>query len=394
MITMKDFTPEIQAKIPEYQARALEGVSDGGRYRAFSLEKAKECVDFNYKEAQFAPPKWVFAAENPFEAQIMFNYLKSVFEADPSLLEKETYDGPLLPPKEELGKYAEYNNYYIFTMNVYSDCYYTWYEFIRKEFNLPLSINDKFQEFFRLQRQSGIFNIICAEPFAVVAKYPLQIKWNNENLLHNLDGQAIDWSASTDYTGFDCYYVNGRNLPADIYNKIKDGTFTLKEFMSEGNEETKSTAIMYMQELHGDGFLVDFFGKDLKVVDTYVDKKSPELLEGTTKGINIGVYTLFKGRIMDDEVAYVRCYCPSTDRMFFLGVEERHTNAKDAIASLYRVPKKMKPYIKYIQRQGERFSTVFTSEGKEIVKKLSKEDLADMTSISGEEYFSKMRYEY
>jgi len=80
--------------------------------------------------------------------------------------------------------------------------------------------------------------------------------------------------------------------------------------------------------------------------------------------------------------------------MFFLSVDPVHKNAKNAIASLYRIPEKLKGYIKYIQRQGERFSTVFTDEGNAVLSSLAKEDIENLTTISGNEYFSKMRYEY
>jgi hypothetical protein len=80
--------------------------------------------------------------------------------------------------------------------------------------------------------------------------------------------------------------------------------------------------------------------------------------------------------------------------MFFLGVEPIYTSAKDAIASLYRVPKKLKTHIKYIQRQGERFSTVFTDAGKTLMEKMTPDEFEDMISITGDEYFGKMRYEY
>ena len=110
--------------------------------------------------------------------------------------------------------------------------------------------------------------------------------------------------------------------------------------------------------------------------------------------MNIGVYTLFKGKINDTNIAYVRCYCPSTDRMFFLGVDSRHTNAKDAISSLYRIPAKLKSHIKSISRQGERYSTVLTDIGNEILKAMSENEIADVTSISGESYFNLIKYEF
>lgn len=107
--------------------------------------------------------------------------------------------------------------------------------------------------------------------------------------------------------------------------------------------------------------------------------------------MNIGVYTLFKGKIMNEEIAFVRCFCPSTDRMFFLGVEPIHTKAKDAIASLYRIPRKLKNQIKEINRQGERYSTTF-HEGTDI--NLPKDDIKDLVSLSGDEYFDLIKYEF
>jgi hypothetical protein len=80
--------------------------------------------------------------------------------------------------------------------------------------------------------------------------------------------------------------------------------------------------------------------------------------------------------------------------MFFLGVSSEHNNAKDAIASLYRIPKKLSKEIKAINRQGERFSTTFTTNGLNILKSIKKEDVEDLVSISGDEYFSKIKYEY
>lgn len=133
----------------------------------------------------------------------------------------------------------------------------------------------------------------------------------------------------------------------------------------------------------------------MQEVDTYIDKKEEKYLIGTTGGMNVGVYTLLKGKVNEEEeVSYVRCYCPSTDRMFYLGVDNTQKNAKDAIASLYRVPKKLLHHIKYIQRQGERFSTVLTESGDSVRKTMVEEDYQDTITISGNEYFLKMRYEY
>lgn len=64
MKTIDDFTPEIQAKIPEYIRNGIEGVFDGQRYNSFDLEKAKAAVKWNYEFCGYKEPM-VIACENP-----------------------------------------------------------------------------------------------------------------------------------------------------------------------------------------------------------------------------------------------------------------------------------------------------------------------------------------
>src|SRR3990167_9534752 len=75
-LTLADFTPEIQAKIPEYIKRYTKGVFDGGRYNSFKKESAEKLIDWNYETAKFKKPV-VLVTENPLEAQVFFNYIKA-----------------------------------------------------------------------------------------------------------------------------------------------------------------------------------------------------------------------------------------------------------------------------------------------------------------------------
>jgi len=407
MKTLKDLTPEIEAKIPAYKKMAIEGVYDGKLYREFDVKKAEAAIEWNYKQIGLKAPI-VLVAENPMEQQLMFNFLntskaKKITDliskkADRQLIEEALIESVKSAPKyskEDLNTLKTVNNSYLFTLNVYSNCYYAWFKFIKEEFNLPLTVEKEFEECFKLQRESGVYSCIFSEEVAVVCKYPKKIFQESEGQfrLHNVEGQAVEWGSVTGIQ-FDCYYIMGRNLDKELFFKLKNKQYTVADFASESDEEIKSACISYMQETEGDGYLVHFFKDNLKQVDTYVDKKSEEYLEGTTQGMNVGVYDLFKGSINSVDIAYVRCYCPSTDRMFFLGVSSEHTKAKDAIASLYRVPRKLKDHIKEINRQGERFSTTFTDEGTKALKSMSEEEVKDLISIGGNEYFSKMKYEY
>ena len=479
MKTLKDFTPEIQAKIPEYQNRVLEPIFNGSKYHNFDIEKAKKAIKWNYEKCGFKMPV-VLVAENPLEQQYLFNYLNTpqsnLFRKIIYVLNNEFIEIELFNKKCKISSYfilffnlsllnnqlssqlrsqlnsqlrsqldsqlysqldsqldsqlgsqlnsqlrsqlnsqlnsqlhsqldsqlrsqlylkniSNYNYNYLFTLNIYSEVYYTWFEFVRKEFNLNLTINDDFQECFNLHKESGIYSAIFSKEVCVISKYPLEIHQESAQFrLNNIEKSAIIWSNS--FAPLDCYYINGLNISKELFEKLSKKEVSFENWVNESNEEIKSAILSFYQQKFGDEFLFQFLSKNLKEIDTFVDKKEAKYLEGTTKGMNVGVYTLFKGIVNNEYIAYVRCYCPSTDRMFFLGVNPENTNAKDAIASLYQIPKKLKDEIISIQRQGEVFSTNFTQKGLSLLKKMKQEDIQDMTSISGNDYFKLIQYEH
>ena len=264
---------------------------------------------------------------------------------------------------------------------------YGWVAFYDFFNRIGIFKNEGFEKF-NLLLKSGIYDMIQLDGVCIYCKLPNNITRNNQEQMHNINGYSIEWG-----DGYGQHYVNGRFLKPETFNKVLKKEYTIEEFFKEDNEDIKSAIIGLIQEKYGDEYLFHFFSKNLHEVDTYTNKKEDKYLINTI-GMNVGVYSLFKGNINNVDVAYVRCYCPSTDRMFFLGVENHHDNAKDAIASLYRVPKKLKNHIKYIQRQGERFSTVFDDLGTTILKKITKRDVSDTLALTGEEYFNKITYEY
>ena len=289
--------------------------------------------------------------------------------------------------KTELNK-TKQRSVWAWYCSIYSRVYLTWYKFIQDEFNIEHDLKDTLNELYELSMDSIISRCWLTETYVLVLKNPSKVNFINDQL-HNSHGASYEYPNGEKY-----YNVIGREISKEVFGKITEKTYTPSEFFKTENEDEKAACIAMMQELYGDTHVFDFFREVMQEVDTYTDVKDKKYLEGTTNGMNIGVYTLFKGNVEDTEISYVRCYCPSTDRMFFLGVEPKYNNAKDAISSLFRVPIKLKNEIKYIQRQGERFSTVFTNNGKVIIKQMAKEDFQNTTTISGNEYFSKMQYEY
>lgn len=251
-------------------------------------------------------------------------------------------------------------------------------------------LNDEKFNMYQSLIESNVFETFEFENVVFAVQPPKYIL--SENLLpHNTEDFAIEFN---DGTG--CYFINGLNVDADLFLKLKNRKYTFSDFIKEENEETKSMILLYIESRDGTEGVFDFMRDNLKQVDSFVNDTKNEYLEGTTRSNRIGVYTLFKGQINAVNIAYVRCYCPSTDRMFFLGVEPSYDSAKDAIASLYRVPTILKNNIVSISRQGEKFSTIFDDD---ITYKLengefSNDELQRYSSLSGNDYFKLMTYEF
>ena len=280
--------------------------------------------------------------------------------------------------------FTNYSNY------LGSGSNFNWVSFYDYFEKIGILNNDNFKKYKDLIK-SCAFEVYEYESFVFAIQPPIKILRNEQSQMNSIEEMAFEWS-----DGYGFYYVNGLNLSEKLFIKLKENKYTIDDFLKESNEEVKSAVISFIQQSSGEEGVYRFFSENLKEIDTFVDKKEEKYLQGTVDSMNVGVYTLFKGEINNTEVAYVRCYCPSTDRMFFLGVEPNNTNAKDSIASLYQVPKILKDSIVSISRQGEIFSTTFDKLTTDKLKnnEFSLEELKDYVSLSGKDYFSKMQYEF
>jgi len=286
--------------------------------------------------------------------------------------------------KNEKLKYYAPTSY----LNKYWTNWIAYYDFFDKEC-FKLKKSDLFNKYRELFTQN-ISYCVAFQNAVYVSKNATKYLRDADKKLHSVYDMAVQ------FEGWGIYKVHGVTIPKIMFQQLTDRTYTFEQWVKESNEEVKTAALSFIEEFHGNEALFHFISDNLSEVDTFTDKKSEKYLIGTTRGMNIGVYTLFKNSPSSKlpPIAFVRCYCPSTDRMFFLSVHPDNKNAKDAIASLYRVPKKLVKEIKNIARQGERFSTIFTDRGLSILKQLSESEVSDLIPITGDEYFSKMTYEF
>jgi hypothetical protein len=261
-----------------------------------------------------------------------------------------------------------------------------WYKFIKEEFKIKTKKETQLDWLYENVNKANISKSFLCKKIVLVLRMPEKINRNAQFLHSNTDAAII-------YSNQKLYYIYGVKINKTILDSLVNKTYTFEDFSKEPNEEVKAAILNYFEENYGGEYLYRFLSNNLKEVDTYVHKKEEKYLEGTTKNSNIGVYTLFKGSVNNIDIAYVRCYCPSTDRIFFLGVHESVTNAKDAIASLCQIPFDLKNTLSTITRCGEIYSFNFNEEG---VKKIKNKqvNIENVVSLTGDEYFSKLIWEY
>jgi hypothetical protein len=414
MKTLKDFTPEVQAKIPEYIKNALAGVFDGGRYKSFDIEKAKKAVWLNYERCGYKKPV-VLVAGNPYEAQIIMNYLSAcppivayiyLLYCSQNKIKNDQLDGQLGDQldgqlgdlldgqlrdqldgqlhdqldgqlgdqldgqlrdqlygrlngqlrdqlygrlngqlRDQLrhqlrgqldvqlygqlhdqlrgqldGQKIKYFYQYLFTLNVWSLAYYSYYKFIANELGVKAKINADLEIFSSLYEQSNIYNAIFSELVCVVSKYPKIVRRDSENRLHCTTGPAVEWEYFDVDTNFVNYYLHGRYIPKNIAEVALNGELTRDLFVKEQNDEFRSAWYVYM----GEERMMTMLGAreiDRIVVTHHNDEQEVITLYRTKGRLN---------KIKNKPYAWLKRICPSTGTAYLTPTNPDFETALDA----------------------------------------------------------------
>ncbi len=166
---------------------------------------------------------------------------------------------------------------------------------------------------------SGIYDMIQLNGFCIVSSLPTKIIRNSSNRLHNPAGPAIEFA-----DGYKQYYINGRALPAWIWEKAAAGQITREMFLKEPNSEIKGG----IYEVLGQKGMMELLGAE--EVDSQII---------THRNGDLETVTLLKTKerfkeIENQPFAWVKMVCPSTGTQYLQGVEPHHKKAVDAMASL------------------------------------------------------------
>ena len=166
---------------------------------------------------------------------------------------------------------------------------------------------------------SGIYDMIQLNGYCIVSSLPKRIVRNASGRLHNPTGPAIEFA-----DGYAQYYVNGRALPAWIWEKASAGEITKGMFLKEPNSEIKGG----IYEVLGQKKMMDLLGA------VEIDTRTITHKNGDLETVKLLKTTERFEEIDNQPFAWVSMVCPSTGSQYLQGVEPHHTNAIEAIASL------------------------------------------------------------
>ena len=208
--------------------------------------------------------------------------------------------------RDSVREYSNYNGWSNFG-------WVSFYDFFER---INMLDNFKFKQYKKLIK-SNCFNAYEYENFVFAIQPPVKIERNNTGRLHSPSGPAIEFK-----DGYCQYYINGRNIPENIY--LKAQVLTKEQFLSEQNSDYKGA----WYEILGQQKMMDMLGA--KEVDSKIIAHKNGDIETVALYKTIEVFE----EIDNQPFAWVKMVCPSTGTQYLQGVEPHHTCALDAIVSL------------------------------------------------------------
>jgi len=338
---MSEITPELQAKIPEYRDRFGARIFNGDGYKQFDLESNIKYIEEIYRYCAFDRPKWVLAVENPLELQICSSsllknpkifekYNCTPYQAIPENISKQI----IADLVKSVPKQLEYINQFLFVTSPYSAGYYAWYTFIRDELKVdPGETKQALDNFAALYMESQIFSAIYFDQACLFSKMPRRIYLNDNKDLHNTLGSSMDWEKTVPETDFKLYFINGRQLPAWIWEKAADGTMTADDFIGATNEEHRAGIFQVL----GDKKLMELL--DAKLIDSGTITHTNGDIE------HLDLYKTNKkvaGAHPNGLLAWVKMTCPSTGTNYMIPVPGDVQTAVEAAVATSAFPEKIR----------------------------------------------------
>ena len=206
---------------------------------------------------------------------------------------------------------------------MYARVYFMWYKFIQDEFNLKTSKGEDL-DWFHQNSINNISRCYFTKGYVLVLKTPDRIR-RNATSLHSTNSPAID------YKGYGMYYVNGRRLEKDMFEKCLHSKLSFEEFLAIDNEDVKACIITMIKENRGNEGLLEFLGAECvdsrKIVHNSGHLEEVKLFKTKDK------YEFLQDRYgnFNQPYAWTQMQCPSTGQTYLIDTSADFTDAIESM---------------------------------------------------------------
>ena|SRR3990167_10877928 len=172
---------------------------------------------------------------------------------------------------------------------------YRWtalYEYIND--NLFKEYKNKDWDNWKKLMNSNVYDMIQLDGLVIVVNMPNKIKMDIDNNLHSENDSAVSWR-----DGYEVYSLCGIILDNELYNKIINKQFSLKELLILENQEHKMLALKYDPE-------------------KLIKSPSAELIN---KNKETELYLIKK--IFSTNAWFIKYKDPSTNRIYISGIDPK-----------------------------------------------------------------------
>lgn len=337
MLTLKDLTPEIEAKIPTYHAHAIEKLYNGEEHAAWKFENTLEYVQYVYKLANQSAP-FVFVANTPKEYSFMYDVLfNSTFfedffaDIDDPQFDRNQNDliyeklNAIVTTRLESNEQKPKSNYHFITeMSEHARVYLMWFKFIMTEFKLECEKAEELNWLYDKINGANIAKGYFTKYIALILRMPKTIKRNEIGFHCTKNESAIE------YEGENLFYINGRRVPDWVFEKYFSKTLTFNDFLNEENEDIKAAIITLIEENEGPEGVLNFLNAQEIDKQTLVHKSGH--IEEITLYKTKEKYSFLQDHngIMNQPYAWTRFVCPSTEQVYLIATSAAFDNALDS----------------------------------------------------------------
>ena len=229
----------------------------------------------------------------------------------------------------EYSSYVGYNNY----------GWVSFYDFFDR---INVLENFNFKQYKKLML-SNAFNAYEYENYIFAIQPPIRIVKNSNNVLHSTSESAIKFKDGSEY-----FFINGRSMPAWIFEKHFNNSLAKEDFINEGNEDIKA-GIYEIIESQGEGSMLSFLNAEEVDKQTIIHRNGDMedlILYKTKEVFNEEVDLNGKSGV---PLAWLKMTCPSTGTNYLIPSDSSFDNCIDA--AKYHRPTEVPITVDYIWDQ-------------------------------------------